>query len=206
MTGDRAAGDGAAVTVVIPVWDAYVEFLPEAVESVRRNASEAPIVIVDNASETPVPRLDGCEIARSPRRLTEGAARNLGLDRVHTEFVIFLDADDMLLDGAIGFMLERIAEDSGIAVSATAILDSETGERHRNPRPFAVRLARWPQLFAFADSILSLLPIQGCAILRTEQVRDAGGYADSDLGEDWDLAASLAWRGRVDISERLGHY
>jgi hypothetical protein len=37
-------------------------------------------------------------------------------------------------------------------------------------------------------------------------VRQAGGYADAELGEDWVLAVSLAWRGRVEISERLGRY
>src|SRR4051794_24110007 len=95
---------GAAVTVVIPVWDAYVDFLPDAVESVRRNAREAPIVVVDNASSRAVPPVEGGEVVRSSRRLTEGAARNLGLEHVETEFVLFLDADDMLLDGTLQFL------------------------------------------------------------------------------------------------------
>jgi glycosyltransferase involved in cell wall biosynthesis len=183
-----------------------VRYLSEAVESVRRNAAEAPIVVVDNASPTTVPQLDGTEVVRSSARLSEGAARNLGLERVGTEYVLFLDADDMLLDGALGFMEGRLAGDAGLAVCATSILDGETGERHRNPRRSSSRLAGWPRVFALANSIWSLLPIQGCAVLRTKQVREAGGYADANLGEDWDLAVSLAWRGRVEISERLGRY
>ena len=200
------SGPGAAVTVVIPVWDDYVRFLGDAVESVRRNAPTAPIVVVDNASSTSVPELDECRVVRSERRLSEGGARNLGLDRVATEYVIFLDADDMLLDGAVEFMVGQLAADPRVAVSATSILDGQTGERHRNPRRFVLRLARRPRAFALADSIWSLLPIQGSAALRTHQVRAAGGYADTDMSEDWDLAASLAWRGRVEISERLGRY
>jgi glycosyltransferase involved in cell wall biosynthesis len=200
------SGPGTTVTVVVPVWDRYVDFLSDAVESVRRNAPQAPIVVVDNASSTPVPHLEGCEIVRSSERLSEGAARNLGLERVATEYVVFLDADDMLLDGALEFMSGRLAAESDLAVSASSILDGATGERHRNPRRFAIRLARWPRTFALANSVWSLLPIPGSAVLRTEQVRQAGGYADADLGEDWDLAVSLAWRGRVAISERLGRY
>jgi hypothetical protein len=50
------------------------------------------------------------------------------------------------------------------------------------------------------------LPIQSCAILRTRQVREAGGYPDSDLGDDWVLAVSLAWRGRIEVAQRLGRY
>jgi glycosyltransferase involved in cell wall biosynthesis len=200
------SGPGAGVTVVVPVWDDYVEFLGEAVESVRRNAPRAPIVVVDNASAIPVPELEGCTIVRAPRRLTVGAARNLGLERVASEYVVFLDADDMLLDGALEFMQGRIAADAGVAVSATSILEGESGERHRTPRRFTSRLARWPPAFALANSVWSLLPIQGCAILRSRQVREAGGYADADLGEDWVLTVSLAWRGRIEVSERLGRY
>jgi glycosyltransferase involved in cell wall biosynthesis len=200
------SGPGAAVTVVIPVWDSYMDLLSEAVESVRRNAPEVPVVVVDNASSAPVPELNGCQVVRSPRRLSLGAARNLGLEQVATEYVLFLDADDMLLDGALDFLLGRISSDGELAISASSILDGDTGERHRTPRRFVARLVRWPRVFALADSIWSLLPIQGCAILRTRQVREAGGYPDADLGDDWVLAVSLAWRGRVEVSERLSRY
>jgi glycosyltransferase involved in cell wall biosynthesis len=197
---------GATVTVVIPVWDGYVQFLTDAVESVRRNPPQAPIVLVDNASSTPLPELEGCTIVRSARRLSVGAARSLGLERVATEYVVFLDADDKLLDGTVQFLHSRIAADAGLAVCATSILDGATGERHRVPRRFVPRLTRWPRAFAFANSVWSLLPIQGCAIFRTGQVREAGGYPDIDWGDDWVLAVSLAFRGRVEVSERLGRY
>ena len=192
------------VTVVIPVWDDYVEFLPDAIESVRRNETEAPIVVVDNASSTPVPDLEGCRVIRSERRISVGAARNLGLEQVSSEYVVFLDADDLLLDATLEHLHTRIDANADLAVCAGSILDGETGERHRGPRRFVKRLVGRPHVFALADSIWSLLPIQGCAILRTGQVREAGGYADADSGEDWVLAVFLAWRGRVEVSERLG--
>jgi glycosyltransferase involved in cell wall biosynthesis len=202
------SGPGASVTVVIPVWDGYVGFLAEAIESVRRNAPEAPIVVVDNASSTVVPELEGYEVIRCPRRLSAGAARNLGLERVATGYVVFLDADDMLLEGTLEFLYGRIADDAGRSVCTCSILDGATGERFRAPRRFVSRLVRWPTVFALADSIWTMLPIQGCAIMRTAQVREAGGYAEGDAGrgEDWALAVSLAWRGRVEISDRLGLY
>jgi hypothetical protein len=135
-----------------------------------------------------------------------GAARNLGLERVVTEYVVFLDADDMLLAGALDVLQRSITADPRLAISVTSILDGGTGERHRSPRPIAARLSRLPRAFALADSVWSLLPLQGCAILRTAQVREAGGYGDADMGEDWVLAVSLCWRGSVQISERLGRY
>ena len=198
------AGGTGRVTVVIPVWDNYVRFLREAVASVRDEAPDVPVVIVDNASKVPVSEHEGCTLLRAPHRLTVGAARNLGLDRVQTEFVIFLDADDGLLPGTIDFMRSRMDADPGLTVCVTSILEADTGERHRTPRSFVPALARRQRIFALLDSIWSLYPLQGCAIMRTTQVREAGGYADSDWGEDWVLAVSLAHRGRVEVSLRLG--
>jgi hypothetical protein len=40
--------------------------------------------------------------------------------------------------------------------------------------------------------------------MRTSPVRDCGGFADADSGEDWVLGASLAFRGRVELHERPG--
>jgi glycosyltransferase involved in cell wall biosynthesis len=195
---------GAMVTVVIPVWDTYVEFLPEAIASVRRNSPDAPIVVVDNASSNPLPNLEGCQVLRSPRRLTIGAARSLGLERVVTEYVVLLDADDVMLDGALDFLLSRVKSDPRLTVVTMSILEGDTGKRHRTPRRFAPGLARAPRIFAFANAVWSLLPIQGGAILRTAEVQAAGAYPDIEWGDDWVVGVSLAFRGRIEVSKRLG--
>jgi glycosyltransferase involved in cell wall biosynthesis len=193
-----------AITVVVPVWDEYVHLLPQGVESISAAGGDAAVLIVDNASRIPVPDLPGASVVRAPSRLTVGGARNLGVEHVTTEYLLVLDADDELLPGALSFMRSRLDADPALALCAMSILESATGERHRTPRRFVPRLARARRLFAFADAIWSLVPIQGCALMRTDQVRDCGGYADSDWGDDWVLAVSLAFRGRVEVSDRLG--
>jgi hypothetical protein len=85
-----------------------------------------------------------------------------------------------------------------------ALVEGETGRRHRAPRPFVGSLARAPRAFALATSLWSLYPIQGAAAMRTEWVRDAGGYGDCDGGEDWVLAVSQAFRGPVRLDPRPG--
>jgi hypothetical protein len=73
-----------ALTVVIPVYDAYVRWLPGCVASVwrQRDETELGVLVIDNASAQPLPDLPaGVEVARTPRRLSLGAARNFGRPR-----------------------------------------------------------------------------------------------------------------------------
>jgi glycosyltransferase involved in cell wall biosynthesis len=201
-----ARNSAGSVTVVIPVWDHYVQFLPEAVGSVDPGPPKTRIVVADNASTVPIPELTGVSVVRSPERLTVGGVRNFGLEQVDTEYVLVLDADDQLLPGTIPFLLGRLRADPRLSVCTTSVLDGATGERHPFPRRFVPFLCRLRSMFALLDSIWSLFPIQSCALLRTAQVREAGGYADADWGDDWVLAVSLAFRGRVQVDHRLGRY
>lgn len=187
--------EAGAVSVVIPVWDGYVVWLGEAVESVTAQGVAHEVIVVDNASEVPVPELPGTRVLRAPRRLTTGAARNLGLAEVCSEFVVFLDADDILLEGSLEAQVSGLTADAGISAVCLGLVDGSTGERHRSPRWVARVLAPHRRAFAFANSVWSLLPTQGSTVMRTAEILAAGGYADRSQGEDWVLAVSVAWRG-----------
>ncbi len=194
------------MTVVIPVWGAYVHKLPDALASIRGQDLPVRIIVVDNASQVPLPRLndDQLRIVRRGTRLSAGAARNLGLAHVETPYVLFWDADDTMLPGTLRLLRDSISSDSELACSATSVLESVSGPRHRWPRPWTFGLARWRRAFAAANCVWPLFPTTGSAILPTALVRDAGGYADLNRGEDALLGASLAFRGRVGFSNLPG--
>jgi glycosyltransferase involved in cell wall biosynthesis len=184
------------VSVVIPVWGSYVGFASEAVASANGETLVQRVVVVDNANDPPLATLDGCEVVRSDRRLTRGAIRNFGLEHIDTEFVVFLDADDLLLARSLPTLVAALDRFSDAPAAVGGIVETN-GTPYRLPRDVARALARRPRLFAWVNATWSIMPIQGCALLRTASVRDAGGYADADHGEDWALAAALAFRGRV---------
>jgi glycosyltransferase involved in cell wall biosynthesis len=195
----------AQTTIVMAVWGSYVGAqLTAAVESIRRQDVSSSIVVVDNASEVPLPGLGDVQVVRSDVRLALGAARNLGLAHVKTPLVLVWDADDVMLPGTLGYLERAIEAAPGLAAVGAAIIESPSGERHRWPRRSVGRLARAGRLFALLHSVWSLYPTTGATIMRTALVRAAGGYADTESGEDWVLGVSLAFRGRIGWSERPG--
>lgn len=195
-------GSASQTTVVLAVWDDYVsERLGHALQSIKAQEPATPIVVVDNASAVPLPPLPGASVVRSPQRLTAGAARNLGLTRVQTPYVVFWDADDIMLPRTLAFLQTAIRDKTAFA---TAMLEEPGRKRHRWPRRWIARLIDAPTPFALVDSIWSLYPTTGATIMRTQLVRAAGGYADADAGEDWCLGVSLAFRGGLGWSERPG--
>jgi glycosyltransferase involved in cell wall biosynthesis len=200
-----SAGGGARVTVVIPVWDAYAgDGLLEALASVRRQGVPAELIVVENASEVALPPLGDVELVHLGARCSTGAARNAALERLRTPYVVFLDADDLLLDGALAELTRGLDAAERSSAYVLSIIDGVTGKRHRTPRRFASALCRLPRLFALANTVWSLLPTQGAAIMRVRDVRACGGYGDSDHGEDWVLGTSLAFRGNVSFDRRPG--
>jgi glycosyltransferase involved in cell wall biosynthesis len=198
------------ISVVIPVWDDYVARLPFALASVRTQRVPVAIVVVDNASATTVPESPDALTLRMPVRGSVGAARNAGLAASSTPLICFLDADDELLPGALQRLQARLAaRPSCIASVAASVAWLEgTGEavRWRWPRPLAYRLCRHRRLFAAAASFRNQYPTTGAALLRTEAMREVGGFANADHEEDWLPAAALAARGRVDLDPRPGRW
>jgi glycosyltransferase involved in cell wall biosynthesis len=200
--GDRPA---AHTTVVVPVWDGYAEqFLLGAVASIRAQGVPVEIIVVNNASQVPLPALPDVSLLVSPERISLGRARNLALPTVTTPFVMFWDADDVMLPGTLAALEEAIARDARLVAFGQAILEEPGGGRYRWPRRWVGSLMKRPRLFVLVHSVWSLYPATGATIMRTDVVRSAGGYADTDSGQDWCLSVSLAFRGRLGWSERPG--
>lgn len=192
-------------TVVIPVWDAYAgRRLLDAVDSVLRQDRPARVLLVDNASKLELPEITGVEIVRSGERLSLGAARNLGLGRVTTANVVFWDADDLMLPGALAVLEEGLDGDSGLVAFGAAIVEDPSGVRHRWPRRWISRLIPHRHLFAVVHCVWSMFPTTGSTVMRADMVRACGGFGDANSGEDWSLGAALVWRGGVGWTERPG--
>jgi hypothetical protein len=199
-TASTTAAEEARLTVVIPVWGSYVNAARRAVASVRADPTPARVLIVDNGNTPPLGGFEGCEILRSEVRHSRGGSRNLGLAAVETPYVMFLDADDALLQVGLRDLAEGLEARPRCDAFVGRILESG-GQLHRLPRSFCGRLSRLPRLLGWANAVWPVISLQGCALLRTRAVRSAGGYCDVSMGEEWALATVLAFRGRLAFTQ-----
>jgi CDP-glycerol glycerophosphotransferase len=131
--------DDAVVTLVIAGFD-VAPYAREALESVRGQTFPGWHAILIDDHSTDGTREIFADAAASddrfvfvpqPERRGLGAARNAALDRVRTPFVGFLDADDVLVPGALERLvgtLERTGSD--FVVGAYARLRPRSGVEH----------------------------------------------------------------------------
>jgi hypothetical protein len=126
------------------------------------------------------------------------------LAHVETPFVVVWDADDVMLPGTLSALQSAMQSAPALVAFSAAIIEDPGGTRHRWPRMWINSLVRHERLLALVDCLWSVYPTTGATIMRTAVVRSAGGYGDSDGGDDWTLGVSLAFRGPLGWSERPG--
>jgi glycosyltransferase involved in cell wall biosynthesis len=198
------------VTIVIPVWDQHTPLLARCVAAIEHEHVQPEIVVVDNHSSEPIDIPPRCHRVTLPTRHSIGAARNAGLEHVTTRYVVFADADDEVAPTSLrrGFALMQRAPQAVGVIGRSIVDEHGRTRRGRTPRRAYQLSSRWlpsltPLLWltAFQASITS-------TVLSTACVRDVGGFADADMGEDWRLAARLARRGPficIDEAVRIYH-
>lgn len=186
----------ADVTVVIANHD-YGAYLPEAVDSALVQGDPSPhVAVVDDGSTDPatLDALDALakrdpdvELIRQPNRGV-CAARNAGLDRARTPYVLVLDADDRLAAGALDALRPGLDDDPalGFAYGTMRFFGDWEGE------------LRFPPYDPYA--LLHRHTIGLSALVRREVIEATGGFdPDFEQFEDWELwlnALAHGWRGR----------
>jgi glycosyltransferase involved in cell wall biosynthesis len=99
------------VSIIIPTRNRCA-LLPRAVESARQAGSDVEIVVVDDASDDQTREvcngLPNIRYIRVRRRLGISGARNVGVIASSSEYISFLDDDDVRLPGSIDSQLESL--------------------------------------------------------------------------------------------------
>jgi GT2 family glycosyltransferase len=184
-----AMSDPPLISVLMPVYEPKMEWLKEAVQSVRGQIYPYwELCIADDASADPHVRryLEG--LAKEDLRIKVcfrsvnghiSAATNSALEIAAGEFVALLDQDDLLREHALVCLAEAIDTnpDAGVIYS-----DEDKIEDGRRCDPYFK--SDWdPYLMRCHNMICHL------GVYRTALVRELGGLQEGFEGaQDWDLA------------------
>ena len=184
------------VSVVIPCHD-YGRFVAAAIESaLRQSYAEMDVIVVDDGSTDDTPAVAaGYSAVRyvwQPNR-GQGEASNRGLKEATGEFVLFLDADDVLEAGAIEGLV-RCLEDRPECVFAYGHqqwVDMFGSVITTRPER-SVRVQTCLQGDPYAYMLRTNNPVRapGAILYRSDAVRSAGAFA-GDLGNAQDLDLNL---------------
>jgi glycosyltransferase involved in cell wall biosynthesis len=177
------------VTAVITCFN-YGRYLREAVDSAISEG--ARVVVVDDGSTEPLPELPAS--VELIRQENQGVvrARNAGLSRAQTPFVVVLDADDRLVPGALASLRAPLAADPGLGFTygRMRFFGDWEGE------------VRFPPYDPYA--LLYRHTIPPAALARRAVFEQTGGFDPAfEQFEDWEFwvnALAHGWQGRqVDV-------
>jgi len=194
-------------TIVIPCYN-HGEHVGEAVESAlrQREARIRVVVVNDGSNDGTTP--DACEALAGDRvrvihQENRGlpAARNRGAAGADTEYLVFLDADDVIEEAFVS-RLARAIDAEREAGRDRGVSHAYCRERLTGQGGGVWRVPEWDPLLLL---ITNLHPVT--ALVRRERFEAVGGFDESmrDGYEDWDLwirFMAQGWRG-VRVPEPL---
>ncbi len=179
------------VAIIIPCFNDGLYVRDSVQSAVRQEPDE--LVVVDDGSDDPDTIAILAELQSSGVtvvRQTNGglaSARMTGVAATSARYVMALDADDLLADGA----LERMAS----ALEANRGIDVVWGDVERFGAAGYRRYPKIPTLDPWRITFLNELV--GTTMIRRTSLEAAGGWTLRQAMEDWDLWMAMAELGMV---------
>lgn len=103
-----------SVSVVITTYN-RARLLPRAIESAQNAGSDLEVIVVDDCSTDETPevcaKMRGIRYVRLNTNQGLASARNAGIAESRSEFIAFLDDDDLRLPGSIDRQVQTLAAD-----------------------------------------------------------------------------------------------
>ena len=197
------------LTIVMAAYN-MADYIAETLDSlVQQDYNEFRVIVIDDGSKDNTAKIahsysDRLKIEVS--QIENGGvsnARNVGLNRVETGYVLFLDADDILRPDALRIFVETLDKHpEWVACSANHIKFNDRTSRllpHENNVEFSNK-ERFVRDLLRRNFIVN----GGAFCMSTAAAKAAGGYdTNLKLGEDREFWLRLGMQGSVGFSENF---
>lgn len=177
----------------------------EAVTSViSQTIKPNQFIIIDNGSTDgglDYLRSDpGIRIVKLERNFSLGAARNFGLKNVNTDFVAFLDSDDVWELDKIEILASLLQSDNSHFIHSNFKRIDDSGSLLSNGNLHGLSGFCADQHFKLGE--VTIGP-PSTVVARVESLRTLGGFSDSlSISADWDLNQRMARNFSIDYIDR----
>jgi len=182
-----------SASIIIPTHN-RPHLLPRAVESARAAGTDVEIIVIDDASiddtASVCRELPGIKYIRLERNQGVAGARNIGILASTSEFIAFLDDDDLRLPGSLDVQTEALASNpaAGFVCGGMLIADQDyrlTGE---------ISSPRHPGGDVFWELLELDFPIMPLSVVIRKVVFLRVGLLDRHLRgiDDWDILVRIA--------------
>lgn len=193
-------------SVVIPLFDKRA-FVRAALDTVlRQTLPPAEVIVIDDGSRDGGGALVAAlnqPLIRLARQANAGpgAARNRGVSQARSEWIAFIDADDLWADDHLENLSASIARfpQAGLVCAGYRRVGADAAPPPR-AGPAATRLVDF-----FAPGAADLIWTSAVAA-RREALIASGGFAAFPAGEDTDLWIRLALTGRFAVHDAVTAY
>jgi len=204
--GAPPSGDAAKspfdVSVIIVSWNVKA-FLHRCIESVLATTDglSREIIVVDNASSDGSPEMvrrdfPQVRLIETGANLGFGRANNLGLTYVRGRYVLFLNPDTVVEDGALPRMVNVLDEQGNVGVVGPRLIGADGAVQYASARTGpTVRLTIFDSLY------LHRLPFVGPALRK----RLISPY-DLDVSQEVEVVSGAAMLVRRPLVEQVGGF
>ncbi|HEV2483376.1 MAG TPA: glycosyltransferase family A protein [Puia sp.] len=180
------------VSVLIPCYN-HGKYIDDAVESVlQQTYKNVEIIVVDAGSDDPLTRhklaayeKPATRVLTSPRQIFPSEARNLAFSVAAGEYLLTLDADDLVEKTFIEKTMKRLSEDAGSGAASGKVMYFGYEEGFLDYRG------------GMLEDILRQMGSHLCALIRRSAWMEIGGFDESvnDGYEDWEFWIRLTKAG-----------
>jgi glycosyltransferase involved in cell wall biosynthesis len=188
------------ISIVTPARN-MAQFIAETLTSaLNQSVRDIEVIVVDDGSTDGTAKIvEGfgdprIQLIRNPSGTGVSSARNKAMAAATAPYLLFLDADDVLMEGALAALLEPLKGQSRYVASMGRITCMTEAGEELPERPRHIRDV--PDKDTLRHLLAKNFIQPGTLLVRTAAIREAGGFrADLAFGEDWEYWCRLALLG-----------